>query len=102
MINTLSPASIIIIIIITLTHFFVLISPTSADQITIRDGNFTDIDGLDPTITWENSAVLSNDVALQVSDCLLTISRDIPLPLLLLHRSHLAFNEFHVLASTTT
>ena len=36
-------------------------------QITIRDGNFTDIDGLDPTITWENSNVLSNDVALQVS-----------------------------------
>jgi hypothetical protein len=35
-------------------------------QITIRDGNFTDIDGLDPTITWENSNVLSNDVALQV------------------------------------
>ena len=36
-------------------------------KITIRDGNFTDIEGLDPTITWENSALLSNDVALQVS-----------------------------------
>ncbi|KAL3810090.1 hypothetical protein ACHAXA_003063, partial [Cyclostephanos tholiformis] len=33
--------------------------------ITIRDGNFTNIDGLDPTITWQNSALLSNDVALQ-------------------------------------
>ncbi|KAL9185960.1 hypothetical protein ACHAXT_003737 [Thalassiosira profunda] len=34
-------------------------------SITIRDGNFTDIEGLDPTITWENSAVLDNDVAIQ-------------------------------------
>ncbi|KAL7441403.1 hypothetical protein ACHAXH_009077 [Discostella pseudostelligera] len=41
-------------------------SPTRPQlSITIRDGNFTDIDGLDPTITWENSNVLSNDVALQ-------------------------------------
>mmetsp|Transcript_30316 Transcript_30316/g.64967 ORF Transcript_30316/g.64967 Transcript_30316/m.64967 type:complete len:285 (-) Transcript_30316:367-1221(-) len=30
-------------------------------SITIRDGNFTDFDGLEPTITWENSAVV-NDV----------------------------------------
>lgn len=34
-------------------------------SITIRDGNFTDIEGLDPTITWENSALLPNDVALR-------------------------------------
>ena len=40
----------------------------SHGKITIRDGNFTDIDGLDPTITWQNSALLSNDVALRVSD----------------------------------
>lgn len=40
-------------------------SPRPQLSITIRDGNFTDIEGLDPTITWENSALLSNDVALQ-------------------------------------
>mmetsp|Transcript_16208 Transcript_16208/g.37049 ORF Transcript_16208/g.37049 Transcript_16208/m.37049 type:complete len:277 (-) Transcript_16208:28-858(-) len=33
-------------------------------SITIKDGNFTDIEGLDPTITWENSALLDNDVVL--------------------------------------
>ncbi|KAL3808486.1 hypothetical protein ACHAXA_000761 [Cyclostephanos tholiformis] len=38
----------------------------TSGRITIRDGNFTDIDGLDPTITWQNSALLSNDVALQI------------------------------------
>ena len=48
--------------------FYTLIPLRSIDlKITIRDGNFTDIEGLDPTITWENSALLSNDVALQVS-----------------------------------
>lgn len=31
-------------------------------QITIRDGNFTDFDGLEPTITWENSQQLPHDV----------------------------------------
>ena len=36
-------------------------------KITIKDGNFTDLDSMDPTITWENSAMLANDVALQVS-----------------------------------
>ncbi|KAL7535739.1 hypothetical protein ACHAXR_006698 [Thalassiosira sp. AJA248-18] len=40
-------------------------SPRPQLSITIRDGNFTDMNGLDPTITWENSALLSNDVALQ-------------------------------------
>jgi len=30
-------------------------------SITIRDGNFTDLDGLEPTITWENTAFV-NDV----------------------------------------
>mmetsp|Transcript_12337 Transcript_12337/g.21393 ORF Transcript_12337/g.21393 Transcript_12337/m.21393 type:complete len:284 (+) Transcript_12337:30-881(+) len=40
-------------------------SPRPQLSITIRDGNFTDIEGLDPTITWENSALLSNDVAVQ-------------------------------------
>eukprot|EP00571_Detonula_confervacea_P016517 CAMPEP_0172307890 /NCGR_PEP_ID=MMETSP1058-20130122/8654_1 /TAXON_ID=83371 /ORGANISM="Detonula confervacea, Strain CCMP 353" /LENGTH=280 /DNA_ID=CAMNT_0013020195 /DNA_START=73 /DNA_END=915 /DNA_ORIENTATION=- len=34
-------------------------------SITIRDGNFTDFESMDPTITWENNALLSNDVALQ-------------------------------------
>mmetsp|Transcript_8642 Transcript_8642/g.13650 ORF Transcript_8642/g.13650 Transcript_8642/m.13650 type:complete len:287 (-) Transcript_8642:135-995(-) len=34
-------------------------------SITIHDGNFTDIEGLDPTITWENTALLNNDVALE-------------------------------------
>lgn len=50
----------------TLTFLVVCIFYSIIFQITIRDGNFTDIDGLDPTITWENSNVLSNDVALQV------------------------------------
>ena len=50
----------------TLTFLVVCIFYYITFQITIRDGNFTDIDGLDPTITWENSNVLSNDVALQV------------------------------------
>ncbi|KAL3811793.1 hypothetical protein ACHAXA_000914 [Cyclostephanos tholiformis] len=36
-------------------------------SITIRDGNFTDIDGLDPTITWQNSALLSNDYGIDLS-----------------------------------
>ncbi len=34
-------------------------------QITIRDGNFTDFDGLEPTITWENSQQLPNEVDLR-------------------------------------
>jgi len=34
-------------------------------SITIRDGNFTDMEGLDPIITWENSAMLDNDLAVQ-------------------------------------
>eukprot|EP01082_Thalassiosira_pseudonana_P013769 g12139.t1 g12139 contig6:1296342-1297487(+) len=29
-------------------------------SITIRDGNFTDLDGLEPTITWENSAYVED------------------------------------------
>jgi hypothetical protein len=35
-------------------------------QVTIRDGNFTDLDGLEPTITWENSAFV-NDINIRVS-----------------------------------
>ena len=53
---------------VTSCFLYTLIPLHSIDlKITIRDGNFTDIEGLDPTITWENSALLSNDVALQVS-----------------------------------
>jgi len=42
-----------------------VVNPRPQLSITIRDGNFTDFEGMDPTITWENSAVLQNDVALQ-------------------------------------
>eukprot|EP00970_Alexandrium_tamarense_P017704 scaffold10795_cov193-Alexandrium_tamarense.AAC.7 len=38
-------------------------------EITIRDGNFTDLDGLEPTITWENSAYVE-DVNIRVSSSL--------------------------------
>ncbi|KAL7494666.1 hypothetical protein ACHAWT_003388 [Skeletonema menzelii] len=34
-------------------------------SITIRDGNFTDFDGLEPTITWENSQQLPQEVDLR-------------------------------------
>ncbi|KAL7456442.1 hypothetical protein ACHAWC_007939 [Mediolabrus comicus] len=45
-------------------------SPTATSSrpqlsITIRDGNFTDFDGLEPTITWENSQQLPQDVDLR-------------------------------------
>jgi len=29
-------------------------------QITVRDGNFTDLDSLEPTITWENTALIED------------------------------------------
>lgn len=42
-----------------------VLNPRPQLSITIKDGNFTDLDSMDPTITWENSAMLANDVALQ-------------------------------------
>lgn len=40
-------------------------SPRPQLSITIRDGNFTDMHGLDPIVSWENSALLKNDVNVQ-------------------------------------
>ena len=51
--------------IVYLTIRLLSLRPLASRQITIRDGNFTDFDGLEPTITWENSQQLPRDVDLR-------------------------------------